>query len=138
MHLLLNLVQISDSTRTQKTLDVCKVTNPYGSTSTNAQTLLREVEQFDLVLVDFFMPAPCYQQAMDGPEVICQVKQQLKNPPLLVLISNFFTQDTLAEATELCPEADAVLSKQSETTELLAQLQQLLARSMLQEERAVR
>ncbi|WP_088894976.1 response regulator [Leptolyngbya ohadii] len=108
------------------------------STFTSAQALLREVEQFDLVLVDFSIPAPRYQRSMDGTEVICQVKQHLEHPPLLVLISSFFTQDILAEADRLCPEADAVLSKQSETNELLAQIQMLLAHSLSLEESAVR
>lgn len=97
------------------------------STFTNVQAFLREVAQFDLVLVDFSMPTPRYQPGMDGPEVICQVKRQLDNPPLLILISSFFTQDLLEEATNVCPEADAILSKQLETTEIFSQIHQLLS-----------
>lgn len=97
------------------------------STFTDVSAFLRNAEQFDLVMVDFLMPAPRYRNGMDGPEVICQVKHQLDNPPLLVLISSFFTKDLLRYAGELCPEADAVLSKQIDTTEMFAQIQQLLA-----------
>lgn len=96
------------------------------STFTDTQAFLREVDQFDLVIVDFSMPSPRYQRSMDGPEVICQVKHQLDNPPLLVLISSFFTEDLLNHAADICPEADALLSKQTDTTEMFAQIQQLL------------
>lgn len=97
-------------------------------TFTNVQAFLRQVEQFDLVLVDFSMPSPVYQRGMDGPEVIRQVKQQLANPPLLVLMSSFFPRDLLNHVADVCPEADAVLSKQVETAELFAQIRELLAR----------
>lgn len=97
------------------------------STFTNVQAFLCEVAQFDLVLVDFSMPTPRYQAQMDGPEVICRVKHRLDNPPLLILISSFFTQDLLKEATAVCPEADAILSKQLETTEIFSRIHQLLA-----------
>jgi CheY-like chemotaxis protein len=97
------------------------------STFTDVQAFLREVTQFDLVLVDFSIPTPRYQRSMDGPELIYQVKHQLNNPPLLILISSFFTQDLLKEATDICPEADAILSKQLETTEILSHIHQLLS-----------
>jgi len=96
------------------------------STFTNTQAFLREADQFDLVLVDFSMPTPRYQHGMDGPEVICQVKRQLDKPPLLILISSFFTEDLLKDSAAVCPEADAVLSKQLETTEIFSQIQELL------------
>lgn len=97
------------------------------STFTDTQAFLREVHQFDLALVDFLMPTPRYQLDMDGTELICQVKHQLDNPPLLVLISSFFTKDLLDVAADVCPEADAVLSKQTKTTGMFLQIQQLLA-----------
>lgn len=97
------------------------------STFTDVQAFLREVTQFDLVLVDFSMPTPCFQRGMDGPELICQIKQQLDNPPLLVLISSFFTPGLLKDVESICPEADAILSKQLETADMFAQIQQLLA-----------
>ena len=97
------------------------------STFTDAQAFLRQAALFDLVLIDFSIPAPRYQRSMDGPEVICQVKHQLDNPPLIILISSFSTKDLLNDAAGICSEADAVLSKQIETTELFSQIQQLLA-----------
>ncbi|MBD1822899.1 response regulator [Cyanobacteria bacterium FACHB-DQ100] len=98
------------------------------SAFTQVQAFLPQMDQFDLVLVDFSMPTPAYQRSMDGPELICRIHQQLETPPLLVLISSFFTPDLLDQAADLCPEADAVLSKQTDTSELFAQIQHLLAR----------
>lgn len=97
------------------------------STFTDGPAFLHEAAQFDLVLVDFSMPTPRYQRSMDGPELICQVKHQLDNLPLLVLISSFFTPDVLKEVESVCPEADAIFSKQLEAAEMFAQIQQLLA-----------
>lgn len=97
------------------------------STFTDTQAFLQEVDQFDLVLVDFSIPTPRYQRHMDGPEVICQVKHQLDNSPLLILISSFFTKDLLDHAMDICPEADAVMSKQTDLTGIFSKIQQLLA-----------
>jgi CheY-like chemotaxis protein len=98
------------------------------STFTDAQAFLREADQFDLALVDFSMPAPLYQKGIDGPELIGQVKQNLDDPPILILISSFFIEDLLNRAEDICPEADAILSKQTEMEELLTQIEQLLDR----------
>lgn len=98
------------------------------STFTEVPAFLSEANQFDLVLVDFSMPSPRHQYEMDGPDVICHVKNQLDNPPLLILISSFITQDFIDDVADLCPEADAILSKQTEMTEIFAQIRQLLTR----------
>ncbi|HEY9624285.1 MAG TPA: hypothetical protein V6C78_28275, partial [Crinalium sp.] len=82
---------------------------------------------FDLVLVDFSMPTPRYQRDVNGPELICTVKQRLSNPPLLVLISGFFTKDLLHSAADLCPEADAILSKEISVSDLISRIRDLLA-----------
>ena len=97
------------------------------STFTDPQMFLREVDRFDLVLVDFSIPTPRYQRSMDGPELICQAKHQLNNPPLLILISSFFTKELLNHASDICPEADAVMSKQTDLTGIFSEIQQLLA-----------
>lgn len=97
------------------------------ATFMDGPTFLRETDPFDLVLVDFSMPAPRYRPSLDGPELICRIKHQMDQPPLLILISSFFTEDLLQQATDLCPEADLVLSKQTESTILINQIEQLLA-----------
>jgi DNA-binding response OmpR family regulator len=98
------------------------------STFTDAHAFLREVEQFSLVLIDFSIPTPLYQTSLDGPELICEVKRRFNKPPILVLISSFFTDDLLDRVEDICPEADAILSKQTELNQLLVQIEQLLDR----------
>ena len=97
------------------------------TTFTNVQGFLRQANQFDLVLIDFSIPTPRYQREMDGPEVICQIRRQLADPPVLVLISIFFTPELIHEAAEICPEADLVLSKQTEMSEMFAHIRKLLS-----------
>lgn len=97
------------------------------STFTDPYQFLRIADQFDLALVDFVIPARRHQQEIDGVELICQVKQQLEAPPLLILISSFFTKETLDVAHTLCPSADAHLSKGAGAEKILQQVEQLMA-----------
>jgi DNA-binding response OmpR family regulator len=97
------------------------------STFTDVEAFLPEVARFDLALVDFSLPVPRHQRATDGTEVISQVKRQSDNPPLLVLMSSFFPADWIDEVADICPEADAVLPKQTEIEEMFFQIHQLLA-----------
>lgn len=105
------------------------------STFTDAQAFLREVSRFDLVLIDFSMPAPRHQPSIDGPELICLIQRQLRKPPRLVLISSYFTEDLLRNAIDICPEADAVLSKQVDTSEIFSTIQRLLGSQKPSEKR---
>jgi CheY-like chemotaxis protein len=97
------------------------------STFTDPYTFLRQAEQFDLALIDFSLPPRRYEIEIDGPSVIERVKQRLTHPPLLVLISSYFTEDILQQASDICPEADAVLSKQIDSNSLIKKVEQLLA-----------
>lgn len=96
------------------------------STFTSGYKFIQKANLFDLVLVDFSIPTPVYQVAMDGPEIICKVKQMLEQPPLLVLISGYFTKDLLSHAAYSCPEADAIISKQADISEIIAEIEYLL------------
>lgn len=95
-------------------------------TFTDPNTFLQEAENFDLALIDFSMPSRRYQVNIDGPDLIHTLKQRLQQPPLLVLISAYFTDDLLQYASELCPEADACLGKTMDSTRMLQQIEQLL------------
>ncbi|MDX2243699.1 MAG: response regulator [Leptolyngbyaceae cyanobacterium bins.302] len=88
-------------------------------TFTDAHAFIKVAQQFDLALIDFSMPARPFARELDGCEVINQLKQTLKNPPFMVLTSAFFAQDTLAIARELCPKADAYLSKTTSVTKIV-------------------
>lgn len=97
------------------------------STFTDTDLFLRNAEQFDLALIDFSMPPRRYQVETDGPDVIRKLRQRLNPPPLLILISSFFTEDILKEVVDLNLQADAYLSKSVDSTELLRQIEGLLA-----------
>lgn len=92
----------------------------------NAHEFLTEAHKFDLALIDFSIPSRRYQRNMDGAELISQLKQTLQHPPILVLISAYFTEDCLQEAKQICSEADACLSKSSSLKQILAVIEQLL------------
>uniref|UniRef100_A0A832H3F9 Response regulator n=1 Tax=Oscillatoriales cyanobacterium SpSt-402 TaxID=2282168 RepID=A0A832H3F9_9CYAN len=97
------------------------------STFTDAYSFQREAGSFDLAIIDFSIPPRRYQVAIDGPELISQLKRQLPHPPLFILISSFFMDDILSQAPELCPDADACMSKNIESAELLQTIRKLLA-----------
>jgi CheY-like chemotaxis protein len=103
------------------------------STFTNSNSFLSQAEQFDLAIVDFSMPSPRYRMNLDGPELIQQVKQQLSFPPLFILISGFFTQDILHQSVNLCPQADAVLSKEVDAEALVEKIVELLSQRRKQQ-----
>lgn len=97
----------------------------------DAIAFLQDAKYFDLALIDFSMPPRRYQKEVDGCELICQIKNILEKPPLLVLISAYFTDDVLPQVDQLCPQADAYLSKGSEMTKILYQIQDLLKNKTL-------
>lgn len=96
------------------------------STFADPHSFFKLAEQFDLVLVDFSLPARNYQTWMDGAELIRKVKQQLDRPPLLILVSGFFTEKEREIARSLCPEADDYLSKSVGAQGLIQQVKWLL------------
>lgn len=100
----------------------------FAVTSFNDPILfVREARHFDLALIDFSMPPRRHQKDTDGPDLIYKLKRDLAKPPLLVLISAFFTEDTLKAAHELCPDADAYLSKNIGIQELARKVEQLVS-----------
>lgn len=98
----------------------------FVETFTDANVFLKKAEEFDLALIDFSMPPKRYQANTDGPDLIRALRQQIRNPPLLVLISAYFLDDLLQLGSELCPEADAYLSKNTDSLKMLQQIEQLL------------
>ena len=97
------------------------------STFTDANSFLQKACCFDLALVDFSIPSRSYQRNIDGPDLILNVKESLSHPPLLVLISAYFTQEILAQTPSICPEADACLSKHVELEDIVSQVNQLIS-----------
>ncbi|HIK19021.1 MAG TPA: response regulator [Leptolyngbyaceae cyanobacterium M33_DOE_097] len=97
------------------------------STFTDAYEFLNVAWQFDLALIDFSMPTRLFKRELDGSQVITQVKERVKNPPFLVLISSYFTKDSLAVAQQICPNADAYLSKSSGLTRIVGLVKDVAA-----------
>lgn len=88
-------------------------------TFTDAYEFLNVAHRFDLALIDFSMPTRPFRKELDGSQVIKQLKHRLKTPPILVMCSSFFTEETLDVARHLCPEADAYLSKSTNLTKIV-------------------
>jgi CheY-like chemotaxis protein len=97
------------------------------STFTDPASFLAQASCFDLALVDFSIPSRAYQKSIDGPDLIALLKQNLDHPPLLILISAYFTQEILPHAHSICPQADACLSKHTDLSDIVAQLDGLIA-----------
>lgn len=99
----------------------------YSVTSfTDAHTFLYEAEHFDLALIDFSMPSRRHQRETDGPDLIRQIRQHLDHPPVMILISSYFTKDILSDAADICPQADACFSKSIESKELIQEIENFL------------
>lgn len=97
------------------------------STFTSPRTFLPQLRRFDLVLVDFSIPPLRYEIDVDGATLIRNIKQNVENPPILILISSFFTAEVIEQITDLYPEADAIMGKQVDSRELVTQIHHLLA-----------
>ena len=97
------------------------------STFSNSYEFLEAAEQFDLALVDFSIPPRRYQKNTDGPDLIDTIKRTVATPPLLILISAYFTEEILNDAEALCPQADAYLSKSLGLQGILQQVKMLLS-----------
>lgn len=97
------------------------------STFTEPSSFLQEAEKYDVVLVDFSIPPRRYQKEMNGPDLIRQLKENLRQPPVMILISAFFTEDILPNVETICPQADGYLSKGMDLQEILQQVQQIIA-----------
>lgn len=98
-----------------------------ATTFSNPDVFLSQAEAFDLALIDFSMPPRPFQRIQDGPDLVAKLRQQIEHPPLLILISAYFTQDILRQTADLEMQADTYLSKTTDSAELLTQIKQLLA-----------
>lgn len=90
-------------------------------------SFLTELNDYDLVIVDFSIPPAAYEKDMDGCQVICYLKENLPNPPILILATGFISKSNLELGSEICPQADAFFAKDAGLEEILQQTQQLLS-----------
>ena len=94
---------------------------------TRVSAFLQNPRSYDLVIVDYSLPAANYEKQIDGSELICLLKATLPNPPLLILSTGFLSRNELEIGREICPEADDFLAKDTGLEVILQQVKQLLA-----------
>jgi CheY-like chemotaxis protein len=89
-------------------------------------TFLQEIEDYDLLIIDFSLPPALYEKGMDGCEIINHIKNNFINPPLLVLATGFISANDLEYGRGICPEADAFLAKDAGLDIILNEVKRLL------------
>jgi CheY-like chemotaxis protein len=89
-------------------------------------TFLQEIEDYDLLIIDFSLSPALYEKGIDGCEIINHIKNNFINPPLLVLATGFISANELEYGREICPEADAFLAKDAGLDIILNEVKRLL------------
>lgn len=88
---------------------------------------LKQLFDYDLVIVDYSIPPVNYEENIESCELIHHLKNNLRYPPLVVLISGYVSKNDSELGRKICPEADAFLTKDAGLEELLWQIKQLIA-----------
>ncbi|HCF28694.1 MAG TPA: hypothetical protein DEV81_16155, partial [Cyanobacteria bacterium UBA11049] len=94
---------------------------------TKVSNFLQQTCSFDLVIVDYSIPAANYEKEIDGCQLIRHIKASSPNPPLVILATGFLSKNELGIGHELCPEADGYLAKDAGLDATSLQIKQLLA-----------
>lgn len=89
-------------------------------------SFLQKPCSYDVVIVDYSLPCANYEKDMDGCQLICQLKANLTDPPILILLTGFLSQNNLEIGQEICPEADAFLAKDAGLDVILQRVKQLI------------
>ncbi|MBW4491317.1 MAG: response regulator [Trichocoleus desertorum ATA4-8-CV12] len=97
------------------------------STYVDVYSFLSKAHEYDLAIVDFSIPPARFERNMNGCELICQLKNNLLHPPILILATGFLSQQDIGAGRALCPEADGFLVKDMGLDAILQQSKQLLA-----------
>lgn len=108
----------------------CFLSNYFNvSTFTDTRIFLEnlESEQYNLVLVDLSIIPNPDRKIKNGCELIEYLKENLKNPPILVLFTGWISRNPLEEGKQICPFADSFLAKDSGIEEILEEINRLLA-----------
>ena len=88
---------------------------------------LKQLFDYDLVIVDYSIPPVNYEENIDSCELVHHLKTNLKYPPLIVLISGYVSKNDSDLGRRICPEADAFFTKDAGLEELSQQIKHLLA-----------
>lgn len=96
-------------------------------TFSSASSFLKQLFDYDLVIVDYSIPPINYEENIESCELIHHLKTNLRYPPIVVLISGYVSKNDLELGRRICPEADAFFTKDAGLEELSRQLKQLLS-----------
>lgn len=88
--------------------------------------LIPKATEYELIIVDFSIPPTQYQENIDGCGIIQRIKQELSQPPILVLATAFISKNSLELGQQLCPEADFFIAKDAGLEFALTAVEQLL------------
>jgi DNA-binding response OmpR family regulator len=104
-------------------------------TFTNAQNFLDStIESYDGIMIDFAIsPRLRYERQVSGIEIINQLKEQLENPPVIILTSAFFSRNDSDIDEKLKSVADEILPKDLGLEEILQVFKKLLSARSSQE-----
>lgn len=99
------------------------------ATFTDTRKFLEKLdsEQYDLVLIDLSLIPNPERKIQNGCELIAYLKNNLINPPLLVLFTGWISRNPIEEGRKICPLADGFLAKDSGIEEILQEINRLLA-----------
>jgi len=97
-------------------------------TFTDTQSFLAaSLESYDVVIIDFAIsPTLRYERQVSGIDLIDQLKQQLKKPPIMILTSAFISKNDSSIYQELISAADKLLPKDSGLDTILETVKALL------------
>lgn len=96
------------------------------STYYDVHAFLPQANLYDLVVIDFSIPPARFEKNMNGCELICYLKKNLSNPPILVLATGFISRRDVGVGKEICPQADDFIAKDIGLDEVLQQVRRLL------------
>lgn len=96
------------------------------STFADASQFERSASRFDLALIDYCLVPRRFHRWIDPIALVQRLKGSLKAIPILVFTSVDFPEDLLDHLQSLYPEADALVAKQSEPAQTIAQIMTLL------------
>ncbi len=91
----------------------------------NVADFLKQSFDFDIVLVDYSIPTPHYEDHIESRDLVRYLKK-LRYPPVVILVSGYVSKNDLALGKQICPEADSFFAKDAGLDELLKRVKELL------------
>ena len=97
-----------------------------GFTDTSLFLEKVKTEKYTVALIDLSIKPIPGGKIKDGCDLIQYLKENLPEPPLMILFSGWFNKNDLDEAKNICPIADSFLPKDSDLENILAEINRLI------------